>query len=269
VRLVELLTQLEPAGIPALSAVLGASAEGRPLLVRFPAPAVGHALVVGDDCEGKNALMRTSVLSLALTNPQRHLQIALLDLQGGLGSLANLPHLLTPIVTGREAGLDVLRFLLTLTAQRSRGTAEPRIIVVVNGLRGWGAKATPLLADLAQQGPEAGLHLVCSLARPAGAVWEAVDWSHFVRLVGPVADEADRDAIGLTEEEVAMLDAGEFLAMTGEERLPFQAAQVSEKRAGELAFALWGRQAHQPLGEWLARRGHPPLADALGENSSL
>ena len=85
--------------VPPLTAVLGVDAEGVPLLLRLPTPDVAHVLVAGATGSGKTVILRALILSLALHNPQRHLQIALIDPKGrGFAPLADLPHLVRPIV---------------------------------------------------------------------------------------------------------------------------------------------------------------------------
>ena len=74
--------------------MLGTGADGRPVALRLP-PAGGGLFVLVDEGAGKTALLRSLVMSLALLNPQRELQFALLDPAGSLAPLASMPHLPT------------------------------------------------------------------------------------------------------------------------------------------------------------------------------
>ena len=79
VRMLSLMRSV--AHIPPLTACLGVADDGRPLLLRLPSPDVAHVLVAGTTGSGKTELMRTLILSLAMTNRQSKLQIALIDQQ--------------------------------------------------------------------------------------------------------------------------------------------------------------------------------------------
>jgi len=58
------------AAIPPVTACLGLTDDGRPLLLRLPSPDVAHVLIAGATGSGKTELMRSLVLSLALRNRQ-------------------------------------------------------------------------------------------------------------------------------------------------------------------------------------------------------
>src|SRR5512144_58430 len=77
VRLLPLLRSLGP--LPPLTACLGVADDGRPLLLRLPSPDVAHVLVAGGTGSGKTEMLRTLLVSLALTNRQSRLQLALID----------------------------------------------------------------------------------------------------------------------------------------------------------------------------------------------
>ena len=96
--------------IPALTAVLGVDEEGVPLLLRLPSPDVAHVLIAGTTGSGKTALMRSILLSLAMTNPQSRLQMALVDPKGrGFGPLSDIPHLIRPVIEDSEKAVRFMR----------------------------------------------------------------------------------------------------------------------------------------------------------------
>ncbi|HID35572.1 MAG TPA: DNA translocase FtsK, partial [Anaerolineae bacterium] len=84
--------------LPPMTAILGVDEEGSPLLLKITSPDIAHVLVAGATGSGKTMLLKTLALSLALTNPQHRLRLALIDPKArGLTSLADLPHLIRPI----------------------------------------------------------------------------------------------------------------------------------------------------------------------------
>ncbi len=256
-QLLDLMAQMRTLAMPPLTAVLGVTEDGRPLLMRLPAPTVGNVLVMGDRGCGKSSLLRTLILSLALFNPQRHLQLAIMDLGGSLQALADLPHLLTPLVTEPAAALEILGYLLE---QHVTEAAEPAIVLVVDNLSQWGDEVSWALAELSDRGREAGIYLVCSLVWPLGLAWETIDWLNYVGLYGQLADSEVRRKAGVDGVGVAKLDRGEFVAAMEPDPLHFFGAFAPEGQVRELARALWqwpGRellnslQPDTPVGDWL------------------
>ena len=115
---------------------LGLDEEGAPLLLRLPSPDVAHVLIAGTTGSGKTALARSMVASLALLNPQRALQLVLIDPKGrGLSPFAGLPHLLVPVVTEVDEAVGMLRRLVAEMERRdAQGRSEPRLVVVIDEL---------------------------------------------------------------------------------------------------------------------------------------
>jgi S-DNA-T family DNA segregation ATPase FtsK/SpoIIIE len=68
--------------VPPVTAVLGLDEAGAPLLLRLPSPDVAHVLIAGTTGSGKTALARGMAASLALLNPQRAMQLVLIDPKG-------------------------------------------------------------------------------------------------------------------------------------------------------------------------------------------
>ncbi|MBZ4319704.1 type VII secretion protein EccCa [Streptomyces huiliensis] len=161
----------------------------------------GHAAVIGGPQSGKTTLLRSLVLSLALTHTPREVAVYGLDLAGGgLAPLAGLPHV--GGVTGRadaervartveevrgmlderadlfrEHGIDSVEHLREL---RSRGglpeLSSTEVVLVVDGfgaLRdgvggGFGGGFDALedaVADILKRGGGYGVHVVASMLR--------------------------------------------------------------------------------------------------------
>ncbi len=236
VHLLPLLDSLP--SIPPLAACLGLSQDGRPLLVRLPSPDVAHLLVAGMTGSGKTELMRTMAISLALTNRQAALQIALIDPKGrGLGPLASLPHLLAPVAADLKSAQALLeRLLQTMERRDEAGVTYPRVAIfvdeIVDLLMLGGKEAQDCLTRLAQRGREAGLHLIVGAQKPsASAVGSLLKANFPVRLVGKVgsADDA-RVAAGVSGSGAEKLAGrGDFIAVSSGQVTRFQAAYMPVK----------------------------------------
>jgi hypothetical protein len=234
--LIPLLEGPAAQGLPPLTAVLGTGADGRPVALRLPT-AGGGLFVLADEGAGKSSLLRSLVMSLALLNPQRELQFALLDPEGSLAPLASLPHLLTPRVRDPRAALDLLRFL---SDARSEGPASPHVVVVADDLGRWWRALAQEWTELAEAGPEAGVHLVAALAPPLAEGGVELAWGAALGLVGRLARPEDREAAGV-EEAVEGLPRGAFVALTAGGEARVQAAFIAPRRAALLAERLWDR----------------------------
>jgi DNA segregation ATPase FtsK/SpoIIIE, S-DNA-T family len=233
VHLLPLLNSLP--SIPSLTACLGLTPDGRPLLVRLPSPDVAHVLVAGTTGSGKTELMRTMALSLALTNRQAALQIALIDVKGrGLAPLAGLPHLLAPVAADLNAAQALLERLVGAMERRdASGVTFPRVAIfvdeVVDLLMLGGKAAQDALTRLAQRGREAGLHLIAGAQKPSASALGGLLKANFpVRLVGKVgsADDA-RVAAGVSGSGAEKLvGRGDFIVVSSGEVTRFQAAYM-------------------------------------------
>ena len=241
VRMLALMRSV--ANMPPLTACLGVADDGRPLLLRLPSPDVAHVLVAGTTGSGKTELMRTLILSLALTNRQSKLQIALIDpKRRGFAPLAGLPHVLDDVAATPEA---IRALLLKLTAEMERrdhdGISSPHIVVAVDELldvlamdgpgggqrSGAGKEIEGALTRIAQRGREAGLHLVAGAQKPSSAVLGPMLKANFpTRLVGRVGSAEDaRVATGLAGSGAEkLLGRGDFLAVAAGQTVRFQAA---------------------------------------------
>ncbi|MCS6910908.1 MAG: DNA translocase FtsK [Anaerolineales bacterium] len=231
VRLLPLLKSL--GGIPPLTACLGLSEDGRPLLIRLPSPDVAHVLVAGATGSGKTDLMRAMLVSLALSNRQSKLQLALIDPKGrGFGPLAALPHTLDDVATEPIAARRLLERLVAEMERRDReGVSSPRIIVAVDELHDLlttgGKEVEIALVRIAQRGREAGLHLVAGVQKPSAAAIGGMLKANFpVRLVGKVSSAEDaRTAAGISGTGAErLLGRGDFIAVASGQVIRFQAA---------------------------------------------
>ena len=236
VRLLSVMRTLTT--IPPLTACLGLADDGRPLLLRLPSPDVAHVLVAGTTGSGKTELMRTLILSLALTNRQSKLQIALIDpKRRGFAPLAGLPHVIDDVAASPEAIWTLLHKLVAEMEQRDReGISSPHIVVAVDELldvlamearAGGGKEIEAALTRIAQRGREAGLHLVAGAQKPSSTAIGPLLKANFpTRLVGRVGSSEDaRVATGLAGSGAEkLLGRGDFLAVAAGQVVRFQAA---------------------------------------------
>ncbi len=258
------LAAQRPQGVPPVTAVLGLDEEGAPLLLRLPSPDVAHVLIAGTTGSGKTALARSMVASLALLNPQRALQLVLIDPKGrGLSPFAGLPHLLVPVVTEVDEAVGMLHRLVAEMERRdAQGRSEPRLVVVMDELADLllvgGKQMEDVLTRLTQRGREAGIHLVVSTQKPSAALMGSLIKSNFpVRLVGSVACAEDaRVASGLAGSGAErLLGQGDFLVVVKGQVTRLQAAYLDASEVPALVAQVRER------GEWWNRAALPGDGD--------
>ena len=234
---------------PPCSPVLGLDDKGTPLLLNLPSPDIAHALVCGTTGSGKTALARAMALSLALHNPQRQLQLVLIDPKGrGFVALAGLPHLVCPPVTTVPESLQRLAWLVGEMERRDReGIREPRWVVFVDELADLlmmgGKEMETAVTRLSQRGREAGVHLVACTQKPTVAVIGSLTKANFpVRIVGSVTSpEEARVAAGIAGTGAERLQGrGDFLLVHKGQTTRFAAAYVSSDEAQAEVSRLHG-----------------------------
>jgi DNA segregation ATPase FtsK/SpoIIIE-like protein len=252
---------LERSGaLPACTAILGITADERPLLLRLPGPEAGSVLVAGAARAGKSTLLRTVALSLAAHNRPAQLQLLLIDVRpGGLEPLAALPHALAEAATDAVQGGHLVTWLRAEMDRRDQeGYRTPRIACLLDGLEDvlavGGASVEDALVRLALRGREVGLHLIAATRMPAcPAISDRLRESFAVRLVGCVRDAGEAlNAGGVTGSDAGrLLGLGDFVAVAAGGATPFQAAYAPEQilpaapgaSAAEIISGLRGRQA--------------------------
>jgi S-DNA-T family DNA segregation ATPase FtsK/SpoIIIE len=246
------LAAQQPQGLPPVTAVLGLDQEGAPLLLRLPSPDVAHLLIAGTTGSGKTALVRSMVASLALLNPQRTLQLVLIDPKGrGLSPFAGLPHLLAPVVTDvDEATATLHRLVAEMERRDAQARSEPRLVVVIDELADLlfvgGKQIEQVLTRLTQRGRQAGIHLVVSTQKPTAALMGGLMKSNFpARLVGSVASAEDaRIATGLAATGAErLLGQGDFLVVVKGQVTRLQAAYLDDREVPGLVARLQERAA--------------------------
>lgn len=153
----------------------------------------GHAAVIGGPQSGKTTLLRTLVLSLALTHTPQEVGVYGLDLVGGgLAALAGLPHVggvagradreraartveeVRNMLAAREElfrrhGIDSVEQLRTLhAAGRLPQLASAEILLVIDGfgaLRDDFEELDDAVVDILKRGSGYGIHVVAGMLR--------------------------------------------------------------------------------------------------------
>jgi S-DNA-T family DNA segregation ATPase FtsK/SpoIIIE len=250
--------------VPPITALLGLDEEAVPVLLRLPSPDVAHVLISGNTGSGKTVLARTMALSLAMHNPPRRLQLVFIDPKHrGFAPLAQLPHLLTPLVDRDARAAVVLARLTEEMERRDRcGCDSPRIAVFIDELAdlvmsGGRAIGTPL-TRLAQRGRQAGIHLVACTQRPTAAVIGGLVKSNFpVRVVGSVASAEDaKVAAGLPRTGAErLLGKGDFIVVARGEQIRVQGTYIGPQDIRRIVMRI---QNGKPP-------GRPPGSPGLGK----
>ena len=85
-----------------------------PILLDLQAKESAHLLIAGDADAGKSTLLRALLMSLAMRQRQSNLQLMLVDGRGadgrGLAPLAELPHVIGPVVSDIPQVAETLSF---------------------------------------------------------------------------------------------------------------------------------------------------------------
>ena len=222
VHLLPLLRRVK--NVPPVTAALGVDDEGVPLLIRLPAPEVGHVLVVGEAGAGKTNLLRAMALSLALRHPKgRDLALVLIDPRGGqaFGCFEGLPHLARPVVRGNTEAREAVESLVRLVEQRGLWPERrPVVVAVIDGVEGI---PSTLLARLVEKGHRVGVHVVVAAAEPPSVL------ARFpVRIVGRTA----------TARYTRLTEPGDFIAVAEGRETRFKAAYVEAGEVVEVVEAV-------------------------------
>jgi hypothetical protein len=223
-RLVELYRRLVTEGargpetIPPVTAVLGLDLEGVPLLVQLPK--VGPLLVAGETGAGKTSLVRTIVASLAMHNPSRSLQLALVGEE--LMPFADLPHLVVPM--SAEPSTTILE-VTAITAMRDAARhAESHLVLMIDDLDRLQAREQAVLKTVLRHGLPACVHLVATVGDLSAM---RVDASQFpVQLLGRGTEPAT---------EKPLFGRGDFFVVAKGQVGRMQAAFIEPEEIPSLA----------------------------------
>jgi len=229
-------------------ALLGTS-DGKAVPVRLFDRDVRHLFLVGTAAGGRNHLTRSVVASLAASHSQRQLSFVLIapGRRSNFGTLAGLPHLWGPVLSGAE---ETLRALDVLDRRILSGPAEPRTVVVIDDLAdllampGANGRVSSTLRRMTQRGHEAGVHVVACSGRPGDpAVQELFRTGDFpVRLVGWMASPGDAGAAshyaGRSAGRLPGLKPGDFIIAAGGQAHVCRAAHLTGSEIAQLVMQM-------------------------------
>lgn len=247
--------------MPANCAVLGVDSSGAPLLIRIDSPDVAHIFVAGTTGSGKSALLRTLLLSFALTNNPGLIQFALIDPDGDTFSpLAALPHLWRGsdiAVSPSDAALMLAALVAEMERRARHNINLPRIIVAIDELADLIQVSQDLIIDplqrLTERGRKHGLHVVAATQRPAATMVGGMVKANFpVRMVGSVVSPEDAKVaagIGGTGAE-RLLGRGDFILVMKGSVLRFQAAYNKDLEYKALVSLIATGQAGRKRRAW-------------------
>lgn len=227
--------------------LLGQDEDGAQLALNLLRPENVHCAVVGMTGSGKSNLMRCMALSALQT---RGVRVALLDPTGGMLPLSGHPLIW-------RGGLfqdveDIALALEALTAQMARPRDEI-VLVFVDEVPDLVAQCPAIkdrLGRLAQAGRHAGIHLVLGAQNPLTSALGSDTLRNIpVRLVGRVADKtAAYNATGRGDTGAETLRGrGDFLLVTGGDRIRFQAPFVADDLLAEWADRFPPRLPRVPV----------------------
>lgn len=169
-RLLPLLHALP--GLSASTAVVGMSIEGRPLLFNLSKPFTWNLLVYAPKGYGKSELLRTLMISLALTSRRSQLSMLGIDIGGReLAVLESLPHVLTDLATEPRFAEELLTWLSEEAGRRlAVGVASPHLVLLIDDL-GWltdkrEAHALAALKHIGKVGVDVGIHFIAATQSP-------------------------------------------------------------------------------------------------------
>ena len=233
--------------VPPATAVLGLTEDGKPMVHTFSAEPRPNVLISGQEDAGKTILLRTIAASLAITSNQAQVQILAINpvsndqqrnhaQDSTLRPLTYLPHMLTDVAVRQTEITELLLFLVREMKYRMEHTFSiPRIVVLIDQaatvMEHGGRTVIEALQQLAQQGADAGIHLVLSTRRPDAPVFGPHLATNLqARFIGRLdIHKATEEKTQPTEvEATTLLGEGDFLAAGSSRRVRFQAAYIDD-----------------------------------------
>jgi S-DNA-T family DNA segregation ATPase FtsK/SpoIIIE len=203
--------------VPPVTAVLGLSLSGEPLLLRLPSPNVSHVLIAGNPGASKTALARTIVASLALQNHPNQMQIALVgeELQR---AFAGLPHLAK--FAGKAPNTTILDTIAATAIHNAVAARQitPYLVLVIDDLDQLPPAEQAMLSTVLEKGPAVGVHVVATVTNPSAMHQNASLFP--IHLLGQGAEPAT--------EATPLFGQGDFLVMARGQTTRLQVAYIDE-----------------------------------------
>ena len=160
--------------LPALSAMLGITSQGVPLIVDLLRRETGHILAFGPEGVGKSTLLRTAMASICLHSSPSQVGLFAIDLSGVQLSLFEaIPHRLAPPAWEVYDACQLLTWLGAEAEDRlERGIRSPALVLMIDDLD-WVSDPDQVqslhsLRAILQIGIAAGLHVLAAGSRLPG-----------------------------------------------------------------------------------------------------
>ena len=217
------------------TALLGMTPEGLPLLLRLGSADAPHILIAGTTGSGKSQAARVMLASFSMFQHERDMQMLLVDPKGSdFSGLADLPHLLCPIVSDAETARERLEWLTDeMTRRQEMRVKRPQIVVMIDELADLlmqgGSELENLLTRVVQRGRSAGIAVIACTQKPTARVLGNLVAANFpARLVGKVTSAHEAlVASGMAKSGAEKLAGrGDFLLIANGEKTRVQIAHL-------------------------------------------
>jgi S-DNA-T family DNA segregation ATPase FtsK/SpoIIIE len=223
-----------------------------------------HALVAGQTGSGKSVMINTILTSLLYRNSPADLKLILVDPKTvEMAPYADIPHLLTPVITEPEKCISALKWAVAEMERRYRALAEihkrnigeynavkqdegmPYIVIVIDELADLMMMAArdveALIVRIAQKARAVGIHLVLATQRPSVDVITGLIKANVpARIAFTTASGVDSKTIidGVGAEK--LLGQGDMLFLTADMPKPkrVQGALITDEETVKLADFL-------------------------------
>lgn len=225
-----------------------------------------HLLVAGATDGGKSVFLNQLLCSLIKRNGPEQLQLLLIDLKGGLEftTYFDLPHLLQDPVVERGAVAATLERIIEIKNQRfeklrkggyrkiqawnaNRRDKMPYIVVVfdeiANLMRSELKQATErLLAEVAEQGRAAGIHLIlCTQVTESGVINLSIRGNITSRVVFATDETGSKVALGNGAASRLKSRRGRAIYRRGVDQVEVQAPFISDEQIAATVAAASGK----------------------------
>jgi hypothetical protein len=246
-------------------AILGINDGGTPVQLNLSASDMHSTLVAGSAGTGKTSLIRSIILSVALTSSQRHVQLAIVDPGGGHGRagysgsglhlLSFLPHCIYPIATSLT-GIKKLLIAVTkeVEIREARGTNNPLLLLVIDDIDlvmvDGDSEVRRLLVWLLQNSGKAGLRLILGARTIRDTeLLKLLRLNMPVRLVGKTKNGAHaRLLAGVSTKRAREISyPGRFMALAHGHQVPFHASFIDDYDLHYVVTTLRGKNSRSIL----------------------
>lgn len=241
-----------------------------------------HLLIAGQTGSGKSVMINTLLTSLMYRNSPSDMRLILVDpKQVEMAPYADIPHLLTPIITEPEKCISALKWSVnemerrySLLAEeklrdiksynaRKKNEAMPYIVIVIDELADLMMVAArdveALIVRLAQKARAVGIHLVLATQRPSVDVITGLIKANVpARIAFTVASQVDSRTILDQVGAEKLLGQGDMLMLTPQMSKPkrIQGAWVTDDEVNKIADHLRMQRPPQYDDEIVAQPVH-------------